>query len=305
MGKSQIFKLIAFLILIIFIDQVLGYVIHKASSDYKYDKRIESVLSKQVSPDIMVLGSSRALNNYDTRYISDKTGKIAYNLGVSGTNILFHADLLSLVIESGNIPQTVLYNLDDSSSLFLTEGVIYREEEFYNSIEHPYVRDLVCEKREKSILASRLSRSFRQNVNFSAALNYLFFGKEHSDYLMTNVDEFGANLLSGTEYSNIVKSDSVILKPERISKANLLALNRITQICKANDIELFFVQPPTRNVTGTNFKQLVENGLSDKSVQITDLSNEVFKDDYFYNRSHLNKKGATYFTAMLLSQLNL
>lgn len=303
MNKNQFIQVCFFLCLLVALDWGIGTAIQKSSSNYRYDKRIENVLSSKVKPNILVIGSSRALNNYDTKQISNSVGELAFNLGVSGTNTEFHSDLLEMVIASGNIPSVVIYNLDDSATLFETEGIIYREEEFFCSVEHAYVNELICARKEKSVLATKMSKSFRQNVNLADALSFAVFGKQEPDYHITNVDKYGANLMKGSRYTNVQIPDSVLLPVSRISPLLLSSLKKMDAVCKANNIRLVLVLPPTRKTYSVNFKQLVLQNMSG-NTEVIDLTGKDFENRHFYNRSHLNEVGAKYFTSLLLNELN-
>jgi hypothetical protein len=297
MTKKQVVHIILFCLLCIGLDQVIGRVIHWGANAYVYDHRLGDLLEQKQQPQVLILGSSRALNNYDPATLTDQLGKTAFNMGVSGTSVAFHADLLEVLVANQVVPETLIYNLDDSSSLFKTEGVIYRTEEFYPYVDNEAVNKVVCAHRKKSYIATQVSQSFRNNVNFSNALNYMAFGRQEANFEMTNVDELGANLMEGKALASDIKAKETLVDTSRVSDDYIDRMKRLIELCKEHHIDLIMVNPPSKTVHATNFVELVATHFP--NTRIIDLYDAKIPNSGFYNRSHLNKTGAILFTQHL------
>jgi hypothetical protein len=304
MKRSHTYQIIVFLLLFIGIDQILGRSIAHFASKYKFDKRIGLLVDNKLDKDVLVLGSSRALNGIDPETIQNESKLSCYNLAMSGSNIVFHETMLDLVILSENHPKKIIYCIDDPGTLMdLDEKVIYRKEELYPYVYNDAVNKIVAKRLDKSVWLTKFSPTYHHNVNFITAIKYLTRGPEKPTYDINNVDINGANLLEG----NQAGKDSIRFKgplytfdKEHVEYAK--SFSSIISKCKKNNIELILVFPPLFFSPTIGLKERIID-LANNECVILDYSDILRDDDLFYNQGHLNKAGAIKISRLIATHL--
>ena len=308
MTKKQIYKVFIFLVITILLDQFMGRVMNYCAQKHKYDKRIELLINNKINSEIIIIGSSRALNGYSPSIISKVTKKNCYNLGTSGSNILFHEAMIDIVIQTNNKPKKILYNIDDAGALIdLGDKIIFRKDMLYPYVNHPIINKIISKELGKELWATKFSNTYLNNVNFISTIKYLTRGQEKMDYETNNVNKLGANLMEGHKKGFNQKS----LKKQRNAFFDkikdehtpyLQSLKRIIAKCKKNNIELVLVLPPLHHSPTIGFKERIEEIIPDHT-KLLDFSEALKHPSCFYNYDHLNKKGAQKFSNLLGKEL--
>ena len=303
--KNKTKHIILFFVLIIAIDKGLGFLISKASKSYKLDNRLELLLNNELKKDLFIVGSSRALNSVNPAIISSETSFSSYNLGFSGTNIVFHKKIIELILSTEILPKKIIYIIDDPATLMnMKDDIIFKKDEFYPFVNDDRINKIICETNDKSYFATFFSDAYKQNVNFNNALKYLLKGKEPLQIEINNIDENGANLMEGKKinFENIKRLDEnpYLFKEESEEYKN--TLNDIIELCKTNKVDLIFVYPPVYFKSNLKFKQRINEILSGRCA-LLDFSDEIDDNNMYYNHGHLNKKGSFIFSKYISSSL--
>lgn len=71
--------------------------------------------------DVLIFGSSRCKNHYDTPFISDTLGLDVYNAGYDGNGVVLSYGLLSLILERYQ-PKLVLLDVEPAFDIEVYEG---------------------------------------------------------------------------------------------------------------------------------------------------------------------------------------
>lgn len=306
MMKNRFYKILLFAFIIIVLDQVIGFTIAHYAKLYKFDKRIELLINNKLQKDIFILGSSRALNDFNPSVINKNTPFSCYNLGVSGSNILFHETMLDLILQSNNHPKKIIYNVDDAGALInIDQQIIYRKDELYPYVNNPFINKKVSEYLDKELFATRLSSSYRNNINFVNASKYFTKGIEIPNPQTNNVGINGSNMLSGLQHKTkevryINRNKKHLIKDEYQPYRE--AFLRIISKCKQADIDLTIVFPPTYYTPTIKFRERITELIQNECL-ILDYATQFKDADLFYNHGHLNKKGATKFSQLLSKDL--
>jgi hypothetical protein len=270
----------------------------------KYDNRIELLLDKKINADILILGSSRANNDYSPEVIMNQTGRTCYNLGMSGTNVVFHEMILDLILMNPDKPKLIIYNIDDYASLHDIKKVVFRKDLLYPYVDNPYINNKICAELNKNELATRISCSYKQNVNFSNALKYLLFGKEKMDYKINNTNAFGATLIVNKpqDAAPVYIANTTDLTKLKTDQTYRQSLINIQKKCSQNNIQLIFCFPPKFiSPTPGFFNEIKSNTF--KNVAVLDYSEKMSNSDYFFDTEHLNKTGAAFFSQLLSQEI--
>jgi hypothetical protein len=306
MTKKNIYRLLVFIILIVIIDRSVGALISNYSLKYRFDNRIGLLLEGSLKKDIFIIGSSRALNGYSPKVIQEETNLSCYNLAVSGSNIEFHETVLDLVLNSKHKPKTIIYNLDDCGTLAAFKGqIIYPMEQLYSYVEYDEINKIVADKMDKKLWTTKVSLTYKHNVNFISAVKYLRGGKEKPSFEINNIDKYGSNLMEGKAkgFEDMVFQNNNPYKFEKSYKPYQQSLENIITKCKSNNVKLILVNPPIFFTKNKGFLEEVSK-ICNNDAEIIDYAELFASNDYFYNHGHLNKKGAIEFSKQLSKALN-
>jgi len=285
-------------------DWISGVVISDLARKQARDNRIGLLLEDKINSDIIVLGSSRALNNYVPSVIDSLTGKSCYNLGVSGSNILFHETMLDLVLSRKQLPELIIYNVDDYGALCKMDGIVYRKDVLYPYVDEPMIGDAVCRELNKNKWVSRLSGSYRQNVNLINALKYLTEGREAADYSTTNFDTDGANILEMRAEDRVPQygSQRALRELPPYEQQHVEVLNRIISKCRDQNVNLLLSLPPLYMPSTPGFEEALRS-MAGSDVRIVSFAGSLTNANDFFNTDHLNKSGAHKFSLMIANEI--
>jgi len=233
--------------------------------------------------DYIFLGSSRVDNNIDAEVIEKITGKKALNLGIQAAklnDLFFMLQLLnkqSIKAEIVFIQVDYIYNMDGNSEIlksyllpYIEDNLISsyikeRDPDFYKLKYIPFYKYLVYDYK----LGFR--EHFSTFVNKKSSLNL----------------ENGYDAKFGSTGSKLEAS-----LPKTINKENK-TITAINEFAKENNIKVvYFMAPFCFDTKNKDFSQK----LKQKIPGLLDYSQLFKEDNYFYNPSHLNDKGAKEFS---------
>ncbi len=287
------------------LDQFFGFGMSILAPKYKQDTRIEKLINNQINADILIFGSSRALNNFSPNEIKKITGNTCYNLGFSGSNVVFHEEVLKLALKHCAKPKLVIYNLDDPGTLYENSGISFRIDALEPYVESNEINEIVCKQTGKYIWPTYFSKSYRHNGNFINSIRYLLKGKEDLDYMVSNIDSLGANLITPAKDAKAPTFivNRILPKANQLNLSYLNSFKNIQELCAANNIKLVVCFPPLLMKPMAGFKTSIKNLLEGETTSMDYTA--LFKADpkYFLNPDHLNSKGAIVFSDSVAHQL--
>lgn len=306
MLKNKLKYLFGAFVLIVLIDQIIGKIVPFYAQKQKIDKRLELLINNKINDEIIILGSSRALNNYNPWVIKNITGQSCYNLGYSGSNILFHEIILDLILKSKNKPKTIIYNIDDFGILYNVDGIEFRKDVLFPFVENKLINEAINNNLSKSYWATSICQSYRQNVNFINAIRYLIYGQENFDYKTNNIDSLGANLLVHRKLDSvpIFANKRIYPKVLKINPDYLSAFIRIQNKCLINNIQLVLCYPPLF-LKPSKFLKSEVNTLKKSNIPIIIADTLLQNAHYFFDNDHLNSKGANLYSTIISKQILL
>src|SRR6266487_4594889 len=100
--KRFLKNLLLVIVILFVIDRGIGYLL-----GYFFEKQPNGIGDTSVTTyavekskeDVLIFGTSRASHHYDSRIISDTLGLSTFNCGRNGTNIIYHAAILPVMLE--------------------------------------------------------------------------------------------------------------------------------------------------------------------------------------------------------------
>jgi len=304
MKKNNLVKYFIFVLVLILVDQCIGTAISYFAQKQIRDNRIGLLIEGKIKSDICILGSSRALNNYNPGILVDSLKKSCYNFGLSGSNILYHEALIELLIKSANKPSVLIYSVDDHATFFDLQHIVFRKDAMLPYVYDETVNGIICKQLKKAEYATRFSKTYRENVNLINALKFPVYGQEVLDYKTNSIDSLGANLLVQRDIDPKAefRVNKWRLDKLKINVAYWSAFRRIQEKCKASNIRIVFVLPPIYNNGYPGFKTILDKAILNDSPVI-DYTYAFNDADLFFNTDHLNSKGAALFTNLLVKDL--
>ncbi len=263
----------------------LAYTLIDLNSSKRY--KIENVYNtKNRSFDVVFMGSSRTQNHFVAQLFNDK-GIKAYNFGMSGSKLDETALLLKLMLERHykikNIILDVDLNLNSNSKSPGTQALYmpylhfsktirdhYKNKEDYNKLLYiPFYRYLVNDNK----------------IGFRETFFSLIQKKTNA------LDNYGYFPLRG-EGKNM-QYDLSDYAPKRN-----YAYEEIRDICKKNHINLIAIATPMCQECQSD---AYFNSIKSVYPEVHNYENAVTDDDCFATCGHMNVKGATQFTNIILT----
>ena len=279
---------------------VINFLVHK-SNDYIWGVWTD-ILDGNIDSDVIVMGSSRAVFQYNPLILDSILGCNAYNIGIDGSSANRQIHRYNIYRKKNKKPKVIVQNIDAWSTLGFTIG--YSREQFLPFVHKPEMKEILEDE----------PLSWYDKI---PVLRYKGFSNAISICINILVGErTGETVQKGYKGNDwpwngamLNKMDSITFKPDERSLK--MFVDYVAQ-AKQEDIEMVFVYAPFY-YEGLNLYTNLDEcyALFDSiatvySVPILDYSysNLSYDKSYFYNATHLKKVGAELFSAQLAHDLD-
>lgn len=281
----------------------------KKSNDFLGEYEVwNDIYNSNIKADMVVYGSSRAWVDISPKILKDSLQLETYNLGMDGHNFwlqyLRHLEYL----KHNNKPSHILLAVDFNSLQKREDLYLYEQflpymlwnnnlKEFtksYNGFHYlDYDLPLIRYAGNSSIIKNALSLGFSKDVPKA------YRTKGYKGIKKTWSNELTLAKSKMEKYKIQIDSTSVTL------------FSQFLQECKDNNIKVSLVYTP-EHIEGQKFienKDIVSNLYKEYAEKFDLIYLDYSKDsicsnkEYFYNATHLNKKGSEVFTEKLASDL--
>lgn len=293
--KRFISQIVIFFLAIFVIDfavgKVSGYFLNRTKGG---DYGRNNYICNQVDADILVFGSSRAFHHYNPIILTDSLGKSCYNCGQDGNGIILNYARYQLINQRYH-PNVVIYDIANSFDLLTGDNHKYLKwiKAYYDKEGIYEVFDSV-DPIEKYKMISQM---YRYNSSFIQIASD-FIHPMQSDGIrgFRPVDkEMDTMKISEKKEEN---TDYIF---------DTLKISYITKMIDlSNDTRFIFVVSPIWYGMDTTPLKPIISICKQKSIPFLDFSNDpkyVHNNEYFYDGSHLNAKGADEFTRDLIMHI--
>lgn len=298
--KKFLTNILVFGLLFFLLDKLFIFFI-VTSPQKEVDKRLELLVNGKINKEIIILGSSRGARNIIASEIEKKTGHTSYNLAYPGSDIEFHEFVVRTLLKFNKAPKVILLSVDYPMA-FLPDSILnFRLDRLYPLVKYNYINEELVARGEKNRIMSNLFALSRMNkTNFDirqkkfTALDTLYADGSMPISFQKDTEDW-------TPSKSFVKYNS-----KKELQVKLECFKKIVSMCQEKNIKLILIQPPLYDTMDPSFRgRLVE--LTENKIAFFDYNrqNPMYKNkEYFYDRTHLNLKGATVFTNEIAQYLN-
>lgn len=248
--------------------------------------------------ELVILGASRAQNQYVTDIISDGLDISAFNYGYGAQNVYSSYAVLDMLIRRAPVkPKFVIwdfYYTDILDSPGWNTEKLYR---FYSAYNYdPAVKAIVELQGTKK---SSLLKSIRL-YKFNSKLPRV---------LLSQRDEVNGGY---SPLFNQHQAPIELFTSDRtlIDNQKFLYVNRLIDLCKSNNISLYvFIAPAyyvLKNPKDGDWKEMIKKTCREKDIQIYDYEQDslfLSHPEWFFNPMHLNDIGAKEYTKRVVDDI--
>ncbi len=293
--KSFFLKLLLFLIGLFLIDMLIGYACDTLMANAKGGNTYRNnVIWNDVSSDILIFGSSRAVHHYDPGILTDSLGGSCFNCGQDGNGIIYNYARYQYIRRKKS-PKIVIYDVTPAFDLLLGPD----NHRYLGGLKPYYdysgVSDVFCtvDKTEKIKMQCK---SYKYNSIYLQFLTDNLFPK----------DEIGNNGFIPIEKEldtlKIGEQDVYL----HFDKQKILFLNKFVE--ESVDTKVIFVVSPTWYGMKQEYFTPIKDLCKENGLLFIDYSNDtkyLHNNDYFSDGQHLNRKGAEKFSKELAHYINI
>jgi hypothetical protein len=287
--------------LIFFVYDKLFIIVTIISPETEVDKRIELIVKGKINKDVIVLGSSRGARDIIASQIEDKTSLSAYNLCYPGANIEFHEFILQTLVKYNSPPGRVLFVVDDYSELIADETIIFRYDRLYPLVKYSWIKEELIKRGKINKNLSRFLILPQLNIR-NLDLRKKKFSPLDTIFrcgsMPISFQREGRKWIFGTGERKYPKNEE--------NEAKVDSFKKCIKICEQNNIRFTLIFPPNyQNISRSFVNRLKEISGNNVDLYIYNTENPVYRNkDYYYDESHLMRKGAILFTDEVINYLN-
>lgn len=276
---------------VIGIDFIFGAVVNKVFSKSNSTK-FDYAMNTQENPELVIFGSSRAENHYDTPFINDSIGITSFNFGEPGRGLTYHDASISSYLLNHHPEMIVLDLLPDD----LSGEINNRIKPLYAYIDqYPEIKDVAInvDPLNKYLLDSRLLRYNSEIFDHIKKLRHPY-----------NPQTIGFTPLpTKNAYLNLAEKvyDKIEYEINPIAKQSLI---NIYNTCNKHNVKLVVAISPEYCIR--NYEIPVITICDSLKIPVIDYRNiELNKEanKYFYDYRHLNSIGAWEYTRCFMQEL--
>ncbi|MCQ2974927.1 MAG: hypothetical protein MJ211_08960 [Bacteroidales bacterium] len=300
MGKF-ILKAALFCLLTITISYSLDIFISKAFRPGNTCYAWNDIYNNNVNSDIVIFGSSRAIQHFDSQIIEDSLSVSAYNLGLAGARIdISYLRLLELKKYAKKMPKIIT----------LEVGFNTLENEYQMYLHHQIFPFMLFNKNVYE--CTKHLEGFSKDQYWIPILRYSgYIFKCYENSLLKN-----SNIITTKGYigfdNHFDSKGFEERKKENFSKTHIIDslhlnfLEKFVCFCSKENIQLNFVYTPEYYYGRKFFKNRLEvitffqKYSESLGIPFKDFSNDTiinYNTEYFRDVQHLNKRGAEKFTS--------
>ena len=262
---------------------------------YDYVGKINKIMQNKVKEDVIIWGASTAEGHFIPNEIVSKTGLSTFNYGLTGTNIDQSAGLLKHYFTNDSTPQKVIIALD-------IHGGLVKRKQIFQAFNWLHVLD----NEDISGSLFNIDTNLIRKAKYLPFYSLILYGKHNVRYVKKVTTEYEYPELGFEARSGVYIPGKI--KSQRKFGESTVVYNKLKQLCElgvSKNKSIYIVLTPCYIEgleNGTNVESIVSKLKALENTNITFmnyLKHPIHKDaNFFKDNTHLNQKGAHYFTAL-------
>lgn len=287
-------KTLIFLCLAAICDLAVGHTILWMEHRAKVGQSRKNLdILEEANPDILVLGSSRAMRHYVPQILEDSLGMTAFVAGQDAHGIVSMNPTLHYMGQRHK-PKIVIYDLISNYDYIKDNEETYLGDLRQLWGRNAHVDSVICsiDPAEKY---KQLSMSYRYNSTIFMYLMGMVGSSNNFDRGYSPHHE----TIDSVRHKNITVIGRSPAAPSKIA-----LLKDLVAYCRNNGIKLYFYVSPYYHYEKKNDASLIDT-VRNLGYKVTDYSHlpEFASASYFFDPVHLNEQGARKYTRMVASDL--
>ena len=295
--KKFIINVLVFFTIVCIIDVGVGvlgnYLLEHAKGGST--KKLNDLVMKDIH-DILIFGSSRAVNHYDAPLLSDSLGLDVYNAGYHGNGIVLAEGLLEMVLNRYH-PKMVLYDVEPSFD-------IYEYKEDNNNIR--YLKYLKPYYNQPGI--SNIIKDVSTEEWYKIQSGMIRYNTDIIPRVVDNVINRGTDLKGFIPAKGVMTEEPISVTKElpKVDSLKLTYLQKMITLCKESDVPIYFISSPKYGTKDSDILQPAKEIARKNHIQYWDYySDSLFNchKEWFKEPVHLNEKGAKEYSKLLVQRI--
>jgi len=259
------------------------------------------IFSGDLKNDVVIMGSSRAKRQFNPYILDSMLNINSYNMGVDGRFIKSQILTYNAYQRSNGKPKFIIQNIDYST--IDTDNAFEREMYF------PYFNDKTFRNEVVEIESLSLADKYMPGIRYS--------GYFHKILLKMKFKNRGRDIDTKGFVNNYTKWDGSLL--EKLTEIDysqdslaLYSFDKYLSKAYSDNIKIIFVYSPIyigatkkiKNIEG--MYQMYDSIAKKYDIPILDYNYDAICYDtiYFYNATHLNRKGADLFSLKFANDID-
>jgi hypothetical protein len=300
--KKLIFiKLLILLALLFVLDRGIGALLEHFFFTKKsgFDARANYVINK-TNADVLIFGSSKAAEHYNSRLLQDSLHLSVYNAGRDLSYIYYHYAILEAALKRYTPKLVILDTRPNEFEVFPGHEDLDRLNvllPYYDT--HPELRDIIL-MRSTLERYKLLSKMYPYNSLILQELIELLPLERYKK------DDSELGYIGKTGQWNKPKPPYVV--DDAIDTAAAAFYKKFVELCKAKHVKLMVTFSPLyQNIDAERNKNVacIQRICKANNIPVFSyLHDAEFSNvDYFFNDLHLNRKGSTIFSNRIVPQI--
>lgn len=271
-------------------------------SNYKEVGVWNEIVKGNIDADLIFVGSSRTSQHFDTPQIKNNQGINSYNLGLDGTLFDIHLERLKIYLRYNKKPQHIVIGVDLES--FEKKTGIWNESSFIHMLNQEGLYNILNDYDNNFFY-----RKYVPLYGF-AEMNKLYLGG-----IIRSINSKKSSYNRGfipvdRDWENMTNQKMELMF--QIDPYYVEKLKELIQLSKSSSKKVTLVYSPafdtkTIKIKNTDYILSLYRKISEElNIQFLDYSHHYLSYDnsIFYNSQHMNSKGASLFTEVLMDSLS-
>lgn len=308
--KRFLLKISVFVGVNVLLYVLLFYCIDKGMNESHYRDLGDwnQIKSGEINADVIIMGSSRAWRQVDPEIIEKLSGKSVYNLGIDGYHVPMQLAKYEYYLKHNQPPEEIIYIVDHFS--LDKRKDLFNKEQFLT-----VMKDTALMRVMKTYDGYKWQHYHLPYFQYSGTKEYCLAGLAQfsglKNFESDKIKGFRSKEASWEVAFDIEKRDHPEGKRAKVNDTVRLDFEKFLLNRQSEDVKLSLVYSPDYYefqdyITNRDSVIQIYRSITDRlTIPFFDYSDhELCKSkDYFYNPTHLNKKGSEIFTEHLAKQL--